>query len=99
MRSIQVTPEVLERHAAKITEAHDSYIRCVSQLFDAVETMRAGWKGKDNLTFQTKISKFEGDFRQMAALCIQYAEFLRNSAQAYRAMQEDLAAQAQSLGA
>jgi WXG100 family type VII secretion target len=98
MRSIQVAPEQLESSAARMSEAHDAYLRAVSQLYEAVEAMKAGWQGRDNIAFSNKIARFEGDFRQMAALCAQYAEFLRSSAQSYRMMQQDLEAQVNSLG-
>ena len=39
----------------------------------------------------------EADFREMSVLCTQYAEFLRNSARAYRETQDDLAVQASNL--
>jgi WXG100 family type VII secretion target len=98
MRSIQVSPEQLESSAARMNEAHDAYLRAVGQLYEAVEAMKAGWQGRDNIAFSNKIARFEGDFRQMAVLCAQYAEFLRSSAQSYRMMQQDLEAQVNSLG-
>ena len=49
------------------------------------------------MAFSTQIRKFEADFREMSVLCTQYAEFLRNSARAYRETQDDLAVQASNL--
>ena len=97
MRTITVEPEQLETCAMRIDEDNQTYQRTFAQLFDAVDTMKAGWEGKDNLAFSTKIRKFETDFREMSVLCAQYAEFLRNSARAYREMQDDLASQASHL--
>jgi WXG100 family type VII secretion target len=97
MRSIAVEPEQLEASAARIEEHNQDYSRAYAQLFDAVDTMKAGWQGKDNTAFSTQISKFQTDFREMSVLCSQYVEFLRNSAKSYRQMQEDLASQAANL--
>lgn len=98
MRSIQVSCQQLEAAAARINEAHDTYLQAVSRLYQSVDAMKAGWQGKDNLAFSGRIAQFETDFRQMAVLCAQYADFLRTSAASYRAMQEDLAARAGTLG-
>ncbi len=97
MRTITVEPELLEACASRIDEDNQSYQRTFAQLFEAVDTMKAGWEGKDNTAFSTQIRKFEGDFREMSVLCSQYAEFLRNSARAYRETQDDLAVQASNL--
>lgn len=98
MRSITVEPEQLEASAARIDESNQDYTRSYQNLFDAVDTMKAGWQGKDNTAFSNQISRFQTDFREMAVLCGQYAEFLRNSAKSYRAVQDDLTAQANALG-
>ena len=97
MRTITVEPEQLEVSASRIDEDNQAYQRTFAQLCDAVDTMKAGWEGKDNVAFSTKIRKFEADFREMSVLCAQYAEFLRNSARAYRETQDDLASQASHL--
>ena len=97
MRTITVEPEQLEASASRIDDSNQNYIRAYPNLFEAVDTMKAGWQGKDNIAFSTQIAKFEGDFRQMSVLCAQYSEFLRNSARAYRETQDAIAAQAARL--
>lgn len=97
MRSIAVEPEQLESCAARIDENNQDYTRAYGQLFEAVDTMKAGWQGKDNTAFSNQIARFQSDFREMSLLCGQYAEFLRNSAKSYRAIQDDLASQAGAL--
>lgn len=97
MRSITVTPEVLEMSASKIEEENQQYQRSYSQLFDAVDVMHSAWEGKDNIAFSNQIRKFENDFRQISVLCTAYSEFLRNSARAYRETQDAIASQASSL--
>ena len=97
MRQIKVDPQQLEACAARIDEQNQDYQRTYASLFSAVDTMKSGWQGKDNVAFSNQIGKFEGDFRELSVLCAQYAEFLRNSARAYREMQNDLASQASHL--
>jgi WXG100 family type VII secretion target len=97
MRTISVEPEQVEASAARMDDQNQSYQRTYAQLFEAVDTMKSGWQGKDNTAFSTRIGKFESDFREMSVLCTQYSEFLKNSARAYREMQDDLAGQAGSL--
>ncbi|MBE6122052.1 MAG: WXG100 family type VII secretion target [Erysipelotrichaceae bacterium] len=97
MRSIAVEPERLEACASRMEQETDDYTAAFMRLFEAVDRMKAGWEGKDNAAFTNQIRKFEGDFRQMSVLCMEYAEFLRNSARAYREMQDDLTSQASAL--
>ena len=97
MRNITVEPQMLESCAARMEESGSAYRTQISELFEAVETMSQVWKGSDNTAFTSRISRFEPDFRQIAALCSEYAEFLRSSARAYRQTQEELASQASSL--
>lgn len=97
MRSITVEPEHLEASASRIEDSNQDYVRAYTALFEAVDTMKAAWQGKDNTAFSNQISKFQTDFREMSVLCSQYAEFLRNSAKSYRAVQDDLTSQANAL--
>jgi len=97
MRTISVEPEQVEASAARMDDQNQAYQRTYAQLFETVNAMAASWKGADNTAFSTRIGKFESDFREMSVLCSQYSEFLKNSARAYREMQNDLAGQASSL--
>lgn len=97
MRTITVEPSTLESCAARMEEENQDYQSAYRQLFEAVDTMKAAWQGKDNTAFSNQIYKFESDFKEIFLLCSQYSEFLRNSARAYREMQDDLASQASRL--
>lgn len=97
MRSIIVEPEILISCAMRMDDENASYQQSFSQLFEAVDQMKAAWQGKDNTAFSTQIRKFEGDFREMSVLCSQYSEFLRNSARAYQETQDAIASQASQL--
>jgi WXG100 family type VII secretion target len=97
MRKIIVEPELLDACAVRMDQENQDYQRAFTQLFESVNEVKGSWSGKDNAVFSAQIGKFEGDFRQMSILCTQYAEFLRNSARAYRQTQDELTSQAAHL--
>ncbi len=97
MRIIHVSPDELLSAAARLDESNQEYQRVFHQLFEAVEVMKGGWEGKDNITFTNQIMRLESDFRDMSVLCSQYSEFLKSSARSYRDIQDDLASQASAL--
>lgn len=98
MRTIYVQPEELEASAGKMESHNDEYLSNMMQLFSTVETLGATWQGKDNLAYTNAISKLETDFRQLSHLCMQYADFLKSSASAYRQTQDELFEQASRIG-
>ena len=90
MRQIIVEPSRLEDTASKVESYDGDYQRVYNQLYGEVDKMASVWQGKDNTMFTNKIKEFEDDFRQISILLRQYAEFLRNSARAYRETQDEL---------
>ena len=90
MREIIVEPTRLEDSASKVESYDSDYQRVYSLLYEEVDKMASVWQGKDNTMFTNKIKEFEDDFRQISILLRQYAEFLRNSARAYRETQDEL---------
>ena len=98
MRKITVEPMQLEACAMRMEARNTSYLKNVATLFSAVDAMNAGWQGKDNLAFTTKLSSLQSDFKQLSILCTEYIEFLRNSARSYRNTQDELTSQAGMLG-
>ena len=90
MRQIIVEPTRLEDSASKVESYDSDYQRVYSLLYEEVDKMASVWQGKDNTMFTNKIKEFEDDFRQISILLRQYAEFLRNSARAYRETQDEL---------
>ena len=97
VKRITVEPAQLELFARKMDDENDTYQRAFTQLFDSVDTMRAAWQGKDNTAFTDQIKTFEDDLRQISIIMRQYADFLRNSARAYRETQDEIYAQANRL--
>ena len=90
MRSIMVEPERLESSASKIDEANLEYERTYQQIYAQVDRMASSWKGKDNTAFTSQIRSFEDDLRQISIIMRQYADFLKNSARAYRQTQDEI---------
>ena len=96
MRSIMVEPERLEDIASKIEEANRDYDKTYQSLYAQLDKM-ISWNGKDNVAFTSYIKSFETDFIQMSIIMRQYADFLRNSARAYRETQEEIRSRASSV--
>ncbi len=92
-----VEPERLEAVATKIEEANREYDRSYQAIYIQVDKMSASWKGKDNTAFTNQIKAFEDDLRQISIIMRQYANFLRNSARAYRETQDEIYARAARL--
>lgn len=90
MREIIVEPTRLEDSASKVESYDSDYQRVYSLLYEEVDKMASVWQGKDNTMFTNKIKEFQDDFRQISILLRQYAEFLRNTARAYRETQDEL---------
>lgn len=97
MKTISVTPSVLEHTGREIGEKADGYKRLYERLFTEVETMEQVWQGKDNVAFTQQITGFRNDFQQMEGIMRDYADFLYRSASVYRKTQEDIAAQVRRL--
>ncbi|MBR4421393.1 MAG: WXG100 family type VII secretion target [Erysipelotrichaceae bacterium] len=97
MRSITVEPERLETVASDIEEANQEYDRTYQAIYDQVDKMSASWTGKDNVAFTNQIKTFEDDLRQISIIMRQYADFLHNSARAYRETQDEIYAGANRL--
>ena len=97
MRTIMVEPERLEQTASNIEEANREYDRTYQEIYAQVDKMSGSWQGKDNTAFTNQIKAFEEDLRQISIIMKQYAEFLRNSARAYRETQDEVYAQANRL--
>ena len=94
MRSIMVEPERLEAAASRIEEANRDYDRTYQAIYIQVDKMSSSWQGKDNTAFTNQIKAFEDDLRQISIIMRQYADFLRNSARAYRETQDEIYARA-----
>lgn len=90
MERIIVDPSRLESTASSIESSNSDYQRIYSSLYSEVDKMASVWQGKDNTAFTEKIKAYQDDFRQISLILDEYANFLRNSARAYRETQDEL---------
>lgn len=97
MERIFVDPARLEITAQRVESSKADYDRLVNLLYAEVDKLQTNWQGKENTEFTNKIKQFQNDFRQIAIILNQYAQFLRSSARAYRETQEELYSSASRL--
>ena len=96
-RTIQVTPEQLETTAGKIEGLAADYKTQYDSLYNTTDSMASTWQGKDNTAFVNQIAGFKDDFSKMHTLMLNYADFLRKSAKAYRDTQDTVQSEARKL--
>ena len=96
-RVIEVTPEQLESTAGKIENLAADYQKQYEQLYSETNAMASTWNGKDNVAFVNQIAGFKDDFQKMHKLMLNYADFLRKSAKAYRDTQDAVTSGARKL--
>ena len=97
MRTISVEPSRLEAAAGNIESADADYEHIYQAMYAEVDKMSSSWTGKDNTMFTSQIKTFEDDLKQISIVMKQYANFLRNSARAYREAQDEIYSQANRL--
>ena len=96
-RTIQVTPEQLDTTATRIEGLAADYKSQYDQLYSETNAMASTWSGKDNVAFVDQIAGFKDDFEKMHTLMLNYADFLRKSAKAYRDTQDTVVTEARKL--
>ncbi len=96
-RTIQVTPEQLESAAGRIEGLAADYKTQYDSLYSETNAMASTWNGKDNVAFVDQIAGFKDDFQKMHTLMLNYADFLRKSAKAYRDTQDTVVSEARKL--
>ncbi len=96
-RTIQVTPEQLESAAGRIEGLAADYKSQYDALYNETNAMASTWQGKDNTAFVDQIAGFKDDFEKMHTLMLNYADFLRISAKAYRDTQDSVVSEARKL--
>ena len=97
MKKIIVDPYVLENSSTKIEQLTQEFNVAVSQLYDSVDTLSTTWIGKDNIAFNNQIRGFNEDFKKLYLMCLQYSDFLKASAYAYKDTQNEVCAMAHKL--
>lgn len=96
-RTIQVTPEQLESTAGRIEGLAADYKAQYDQFYSENNAMVSSWNGKDFSAYTDQIAGFKDDFEKMHTLMLNYADFLRKSAKAYRDTQDTVVTEARKL--
>lgn len=96
-KTIMVTPEELDSTATKIEGLAADYKSLYDKLYDKAGEMRATWEGKDNVAYIIQIEGFKDNLAEMHQLMLNYADFLKKSATAYRNTQDEIAKNAGKL--
>ena len=96
-RTIRVTPEQLEVAAGSIEGMAADYKTQYDLLYSETNAMASSWNGKDNVAFVDQIAGLKDDFEKMHTLMLNYADFLRKSAKAYRDTQDNVVNEARKL--
>lgn len=94
---IKVNPQTLEQASTKIQGLVDQYEQQYKDVFKKIEALKACWDGSDNLAYVEQVKGFEEDFKNMAKEMDNYAKFLKDSANAYRSVQQQVAQNAKKL--
>ena len=95
--TIMVDPSLLEQCATNIEQQSLEYEKGYQQLDNIVDQMQSVWSGKDHIAYVDQIKSFSNDFVKMNKIMQQYVSFLRFSANAYKATQEERMFQAKRL--
>ena len=96
-RIIEVTPEQLVSTAGSIETLAADYKKQYELLYSETNAMASTWSGKDNVAYIQQIEGFKDDFQKMHGLMLDYASFLRKSADAYSKTQETVVTEARKL--
>lgn len=94
---IEVTPEELESAAGRIEGLAADYKTQYEKLYSETSAMASTWAGKDNLAFINQIDGFKDDLQTMHAEMLNYADYLRKTAKAYRDTQDAVVTEARKL--
>ncbi len=87
--TIQVITEEVDKTAAEIEELAADYQAKYNQLYSVTEAMTSQLRGDEIVTFVNQFDSFKDDFTKMHRLMLDYADFLKKAADAYRKVQED----------
>ncbi len=90
MKKIYVEQERLINCANNVDDLNMEFQRLKGTLLEKVETLSSSWSGKDNQAFVSEITEYGTVMNSMSTIMNQYADFLRNSANAYQRTQEEV---------
>lgn len=94
---IVVEPQKLDNAAGKIETLANDYKALYNKLYGKTDELATSWSGKDNVAFVEQIAGFRDDLDGMYRLMMNYVDFLRQSAKAYRETQDAVVSEARKL--
>lgn len=94
---IKVDPAMLDQAAKTIDGYVGEYEKLYKEVFQKVEALKGDWDGADSLAFIEQVNGFKNDFDNMSKEMKNYSKFLKDSANAYRTAQEEIASSAKKL--
>ncbi|GMQ61379.1 WXG100 family type VII secretion target [Vallitalea maricola] len=89
-KSIDVTPEVLEKQSGQVTQKVDEYKRLYEKLITEVNNLSSQWKGEGNTAYANQITNFKPEFMKLEKVLRNYSEFLMKAANVYRKTEENI---------
>ena len=91
MNSITVNTQTHINKASEVDEMAANYMSHYEALLNDVDTLTTSdWQGEDATAFRNQVEGFREDFQKMNKLMGEYADFLREAANKYNTMQENL---------
>ena len=94
---ILVTPEQLESAAQRISGLADEYKGKYDSLYEKIEELASTWQGADSRKFAEQTAGFRDDFQKMFTLMMDYVDYLKKTAAAYRNPQDTAVREASKL--
>ncbi len=86
-----VTTERLVSSAGAIEEKTAKYNAEWAKLYTELQSLKSSqWQGIASDTFNSKLEAYRNDFEEMAKILMEYAQFLRNTAENYVKTEEAL---------
>ncbi|MCM1307728.1 MAG: WXG100 family type VII secretion target [Butyrivibrio sp.] len=94
MDSIRVRPEVLKNTATKVDNKAEEYFNHYKALLEWTrEFTKNEFQGEDAEEFYSHVEGFRNDFDKMKELMNKYAQYLRDTAERYIQIEEEVKSQ------
>lgn len=97
MAKTVVNPKILMDTSREIEGKASEYRSSYQQFYNEVENLKTKWKGDAVAKAAEQFGRFEDDFDRMYDLMMDYADYLRNAANAYDQANEKIIGEAAAL--
>ena len=92
MMKIEVTASELKAGASKIDDANNDVREAANALKQATETLAGMWEGPSKEAFVQEQAQIDAWYQQMINVVTQYAQSMKDAADAYTQTDQDAAA-------